>query len=66
MDDQEQRMLEYAAWLQAYQERVDAYRRGARLGAKPGDCTCPTVWGSILPPPACPYHGQLDMLRITC
>ena len=58
--------LEQLAYWQVYQEHVNRFRRGARPGAKLEDCNCPTMWMSILPPPPCPYHGQAEMLTVTC
>ena len=29
-------------------------------------CTCPAMWGSILPPPWCPVHGQALPTKIVC
>ena len=29
-------------------------------------CTCPAAWGGLCPPPACPAHGQTEMLQVRC
>lgn len=58
--------LEQLAWWQVYNEHAERFRRGAVLGSKPEDCTCPSMWMSILPPPPCPYHGRFDNMQITC
>ena len=29
-------------------------------------CTCPVAWGGLCPPPACPVHGQTEMLQVRC
>lgn len=58
--------LEQLAWLQAYYEHLDRFRRGALRFSKIEDCTCPTMWMSILPPPPCPYHGRFDKTTVTC
>jgi len=52
---------------------------GERIGAAPGwqpgtaprsvtapMCNCPSAWGGIVPPPACPVHGQTEMMQVRC
>jgi hypothetical protein len=29
-------------------------------------CTCPPCWGGLCPPPACPAHGQTEMIQVRC
>lgn len=29
-------------------------------------CTCPPCWGGLTPPPACPAHGQTEMVQVRC
>ena len=29
-------------------------------------CTCPSAWGGLCPPPACPAHGQTEMIQVRC
>ena len=59
-------LLKQLAWQIVQQEHVDRFRRGAYPWAQIEDCTCPTIWMSILPPPPCPYHGRAYSTQITC
>jgi hypothetical protein len=36
------------------------------LGVAPPACTCPSAWGGLCPPPACPAHGQAEMYQVRC
>lgn len=29
-------------------------------------CNCPPCWGGLIPPPACPAHGQTEMIQVRC
>ena len=37
-------------------------------GAQPSAtwCNCPPCWGGLCPPPACPAHGQTEMIQVRC
>ena len=56
-------------------ERLKQNRRPVELGgalirfpARPpaSSCTCPPCWGGLCPPPACPVHGQTEMIQVRC
>lgn len=32
----------------------------------PVGCTCPSMWGAIIPPPPCPVHGQAVSMTVRC
>jgi hypothetical protein len=29
-------------------------------------CNCPAAWGGLYPAPACPVHGQAEMVEVRC